>query len=66
MSIAGQLAKFVTGTSADDLPPLALERARMASLDRFKKIAEALKATVIIQHDSRDIGKLPALPSAAK
>src|SRR5512132_1915417 len=30
MSIAGELAKFVTGTSADDLPPLALERARMA------------------------------------
>src|SRR5438270_4798778 len=29
MSIAGELARFVTGTSADDLPPLALERARM-------------------------------------
>jgi N-acyl homoserine lactone hydrolase len=36
------------------------------SLDRFKKIAEALKATVIIQHDMRAIGKLPAFPSAAK
>jgi len=30
MSIASELAKFVTGTSVDDLPPLALERARMA------------------------------------
>ena len=30
MSIAGELACFVTGTSVDDLPPLALERARMA------------------------------------
>src|SRR5262245_19587094 len=30
MSIAGELARFVTGTSVDDLPPLALERARMA------------------------------------
>src|SRR5688572_11018278 len=29
MSIAGELARFVTGTSVDDLPPLALERARM-------------------------------------
>jgi 2-methylcitrate dehydratase PrpD len=30
MSIAGELARFVTRTSVDDLPPLALERARMA------------------------------------
>src|SRR5438034_1477984 len=29
MSIAGELARFVTGTSVDDLPPLALDRARM-------------------------------------
>src|SRR5262245_46618797 len=29
MSIARELARFVTSTSADDLPPLALERARM-------------------------------------
>ncbi|MCC7484626.1 MAG: hypothetical protein IT529_06510 [Burkholderiales bacterium] len=28
MTIAGQLARFVTGTTAQDLPPLALERAR--------------------------------------
>jgi len=30
MSIAGELARFVTGTSVNDLPPGALERARMA------------------------------------
>src|SRR5262249_34175820 len=30
MSIAGELARFVTGTRVDDLPSLALERARMA------------------------------------
>ena len=30
MSIAGELARFVTSTSVDDLPLLALERARMA------------------------------------
>jgi N-acyl homoserine lactone hydrolase len=38
----------------------------VASLDRFKKIAANLKANVIIQHDARDIGKLPAFPNAAK
>jgi pimeloyl-ACP methyl ester carboxylesterase len=31
----------------------------------FKQIAAALKATVIIQHDMRDIGELPAFPGAA-
>jgi N-acyl homoserine lactone hydrolase len=31
-----------------------------------KKIAANLKATIIIQHDLRDIGKLPAFPAAAK
>src|SRR5215831_20027021 len=30
MSMAGELARFATRTSADALPPLALERARMA------------------------------------
>ena len=29
VSIAGELARFVTSTSVNDLPPLALERARM-------------------------------------
>jgi hypothetical protein len=38
----------------------------LASLDRFKKIATNLNATVIIQHDARDIGKLPAFPASAK
>jgi N-acyl homoserine lactone hydrolase len=36
-----------------------------ASLDRFKQLATNLKATVIIQHDTRDIGKLPAFPASA-
>jgi hypothetical protein len=31
-----------------------------------KKLAQNLNATVIIQHDMRDIGKLPAFPAAAK
>jgi glyoxylase-like metal-dependent hydrolase (beta-lactamase superfamily II) len=33
---------------------------------RIKEIQKNLKATVIIQHDPRDIGKLPAFPAAAK
>ena len=38
----------------------------LASIDRLKKIAANAKATVIIQHDARDIDKLPAFPAAAK
>ena len=30
------------------------------------QMAAHLKATVVIQHDMRDIGKLPAFPAAAK
>ena len=38
----------------------------IASLERIKQIEKNLNATVIIQHDPRDIGKLPAFPAAAK
>jgi N-acyl homoserine lactone hydrolase len=39
---------------------------RKASLDRAKKIVAGSKATVVIQHDARDIDKLPAFPASAK
>jgi hypothetical protein len=38
----------------------------LASLDRAKKIVAGSKATVVIQHDARDIDKLPAFPASAK
>ena len=38
----------------------------IASIERVKQIAKNLNATVIIQHDARDVGKLPAFPTAAK
>jgi N-acyl homoserine lactone hydrolase len=49
------------------VPSFNVSRAdTVASIDRFKKIAANLKATVVIQHDARDISKLPAFPAAAK
>jgi hypothetical protein len=49
------------------VPAFNFDRAQtVASLERLKKIAANLKATVIIQHDARDVGKLPAFPSSAK
>jgi hypothetical protein len=38
----------------------------IASIDRIKKLAANTKGTLIIQHDARDIEKLPAFPAAGK
>ena len=35
-------------------------------VERITKIASKLKATVIIQHDARDVDKLPVFPASAK
>jgi N-acyl homoserine lactone hydrolase len=49
------------------VPAFNTDRAQtLASLERVKKIAANSKATVIIQHDARDLDKLPAFPAAAK
>jgi glyoxylase-like metal-dependent hydrolase (beta-lactamase superfamily II) len=37
----------------------------LASIDRFKRTAQSLKAMVIIGHEAADIAKLPAFPRAA-
>jgi N-acyl homoserine lactone hydrolase len=65
--ISGDLSHFRENYATDGVPTFNTDRAAsLASIDRFKKIATNLKATVIIQHDARDIGKLPAFPAAAK
>jgi hypothetical protein len=35
-------------------------------MERIKKIASNLNAKIIIQHDARDVEKLPVFPAAAK
>jgi N-acyl homoserine lactone hydrolase len=65
--ITGDLAHFRENYDSNGVPTFNTSRAEtLASLDRFKQLATNLKATVIIQHDARDIGKLPAFPAAAK
>ena len=65
--LSGDLSHFHENYEANGVPTFNTDRAEtLASIDRFKKIAANLKATVIIQHDARDIGKLPAFPAAAK
>ncbi|HKA45331.1 MAG TPA: N-acyl homoserine lactonase family protein [Burkholderiales bacterium] len=65
--LTGDLAHFQENYDTNGVPTFNSSRSEtLASIDRFKKIAAGLKATVIIQHDARDVGKLPAFPAAAK
>ena len=65
--LTGDLAHFHENYESNGVPTFNTNRAEtIASLERFKKIASNLKATVIIQHDERDVSKLPLFPAAAK
>jgi N-acyl homoserine lactone hydrolase len=65
--ISGDLTHFHENYESNGVPAFNHHRGdTLASLDRFKKAAANLNATVIIQHDARDVNKLPAFPSAAK
>jgi N-acyl homoserine lactone hydrolase len=65
--ITGDLAHFRENYDSNGVPTFNASRAdTLASLDRFKQLAKNLNATVIIQHDARDIEKLPPFPASAK
>ena len=65
--LTGDLVHFRENYESGGVPHFNFDRAAtVASIDRMKQIVANLKATVIIQHDMRDIGKLPAFPAAAK
>src|SRR5882724_13055486 len=65
--LTGDAAHFRENYDSDGVPAFNYDRAQtVASIDRIKKIASNLKATVIIQHDARDVDKLPVFPAFAK
>jgi glyoxylase-like metal-dependent hydrolase (beta-lactamase superfamily II) len=65
--LTGDVSHFHENYESNGIPIWNANRAdSLASLDRFKAIARNLHATVIIQHDPRDIGKLPAFPRFAE
>jgi N-acyl homoserine lactone hydrolase len=65
--LTGDLVHFRENYASGGVPWFNYDRAQtVASMDRLKKLAENLKATVVIQHDMRDIEKLPAFPAAAR
>jgi len=64
--LSGDAVHFRENYDADGVPAFNFDRAQtVASVEHLKKIAANLKATVIIQHDARDIDKLPAFPASA-
>ncbi len=65
--LTGDAVHFRENLDSDGVPAFNYDRAQtVASIERLKKIASNLKATVIIQHDARDIEKLPVFPAMAK
>jgi N-acyl homoserine lactone hydrolase len=65
--ISGDAVHFRENYDTDGVPAFNYDRAQtLASIARMKKIVEVYKATLVIQHDARDIGKLPAFPAGAK
>ena len=65
--LSGDLMHFRENYESNGVPWFNFDRAQtLASLQRIKQLEKNLKATVIIQHDRRDIEKLPAWPNAAK
>ncbi len=65
--LTGDLAHFQENYDQNGVPIFNRDRAdTLASFDRFKALTRNLRATVIIQHEARDVGKLPAFPAAAQ
>ena len=65
--LSGDQAHFQENYDSNGVPEFNTDRAQtLASFDRFKALAKNLGATVIIQHESRDVAKLPPFPKAAE
>jgi N-acyl homoserine lactone hydrolase len=65
--LSGDAVHFRENYDSSGVPWFNYDRAQtVASIERIKKIASNLKATVIIQHDARDVDKLPVFPAFAK
>ena len=65
--LSGDAVHFRENYDSDGVPAFNYDRAQtVASIERMKKILANLKGTMIIQHDARDVSKLPEFPAFAK
>jgi glyoxylase-like metal-dependent hydrolase (beta-lactamase superfamily II) len=64
--LSGDAVHFRENYDSDGVPAFNYDRAQtVTSIERIKKIASNLMATVVIQHDARDIEKLPGRAAVA-
>jgi glyoxylase-like metal-dependent hydrolase (beta-lactamase superfamily II) len=64
--LSGDLYHSLEARAKRGIPPFNTSREQtLASMDAFEAKAKELGAKVIIQHEPRDIGKLPAFPASA-
>jgi glyoxylase-like metal-dependent hydrolase (beta-lactamase superfamily II) len=65
--LSGDAVHFRENFDSDGVPAFNYDRAQtLASIERIKQLMKSQKAQLIIQHDARDLDKLPAFPAAAK
>lgn len=65
--LSGDVVHFAENLTSDTVPPFNTDRSQsLASMDRLRKVAATLSATLVIQHDPADIARLPAFPAAAE
>jgi glyoxylase-like metal-dependent hydrolase (beta-lactamase superfamily II) len=65
--LSGDVAHFRENLENNGVPIYNAERAdSLASMDRFRTLGRNLHATVVIEHDERDVAKLPAFPNSAR
>jgi N-acyl homoserine lactone hydrolase len=65
--LSGDAVHFRENYESTGVPWFNYDRAQtVASIERIKKLLANTKGTLIIQHDARDIEKLPAFPAGAK
>jgi len=65
--LSGDAVHFRENFDSNGVPAFNYDRAQtIASIERIKKLMATFKATLIIQHDARDLDKLPVFPAAAK
>ncbi|MCF7699526.1 N-acyl homoserine lactonase family protein [Loktanella sp. M215] len=65
--LSGDIVHFEEQIANQGVPTFNTDRSdTLSSIDRMNKLAGNLGATLVIQHDPRDIEKLPAFPASAK
>ena len=65
--LTGDLYHFAEQVENRGVPQFNTDRAdTLASMDRFDRMAKALNAKVVIQHEPGHIARLPAFPESAK